>query len=108
MVLRHKKCLLYTRVAFKYGCYCGVNPGKCPDGEKEVKDCLDSCCKFHAQCFKGLRNNCTGLEPYKWEWQEKVNDVAWVGVARGAWREGAKHTWAKGGEERGGSGPPSA
>ena len=75
MVLRHKKCFMYTRVAFSYGCHCGVNPGKCSDEAKEeegTKDCLDSCCKFHAQCFRGLRHNCTGLEPYDWQWEYKV------------------------------------
>ena len=50
-----------------------VTPDKCEDEEDgTVKDCLDSCCKFHSQCFSALRHNCTGLEPYKWQWDEKA------------------------------------
>ncbi len=25
MVLRHKRCLMYARVAMQYGCHCGVS-----------------------------------------------------------------------------------
>jgi len=28
MVLRHKHCVTYAKVALKYGCHCGVSPNK--------------------------------------------------------------------------------
>ena len=33
MVLKHKQCLLYARIAIKYGCFCGVSPNKCDKAE---------------------------------------------------------------------------
>ena len=71
MVLRHKHCLMYTRTSIKYGCYCGVTPGECG----ETEDCLDNCCKHHGECFDQLPKNCSGLEPYHWEWDEGKQEV---------------------------------
>ena len=72
MVLKHKHCLLYPRLAFQYGCHCGVAPNKADCGSGGTVDCLDSCCRLHNECFGGLGSNCTGLEAYKWRWDEKV------------------------------------
>eukprot|EP00094_Tigriopus_californicus_P013883 TCALIF_13438-PA protein Name:"Protein of unknown function" AED:0.22 eAED:0.22 QI:371/0.66/0.5/1/0.66/0.5/4/0/190 len=71
IVLRHKYCLLYTKTAWQYGCYCGIVPNDCSAGDKP-KDCLDSCCQYHSQCFKNLPGDCSGLEPFTWKWREDL------------------------------------
>ena len=89
MVLKHKQCLLYTRTAWQYGCHCGIAPKKCGgdedggngggnnddgEGEEPPKDCLDSCCKMHTECFENLQvSNVVGVFIEKTKAKNKID-----------------------------------